>query len=219
MNLFDKMQQPGGIKKELPLKPKSTEFFNRVYNKPEEKLETFTETVDLTLFYEVEIEVRGFKYNLNLGDVIKYNLQSLDDFEKGQLVLQLEKISSIRMSIASTIKYLKSRLTTLNIDYRIWKANCSDLAKSEYYEDQLNRKGQGVPAGWLKAPTKDDIIDFILAAPLRQQKYKEYENEIALLNSRIDFLSEVEDILKARAMAIQSINKQEDIRISGDSNV
>jgi len=89
------------------------------------KLPIAKNSEELNAFYTLEIENSHSKHTLDLTELLSYNLQSLDDMEKAELSIQMERISAVMMSIVASSKYLKSKLILEKVEYRVWKAEAA----------------------------------------------------------------------------------------------
>ena len=164
---------------------------------------------DLSEFYKIEIvNELGMEYVLDLSEILKYELKELEDLEKLELLISLERISSIQASIAKSLQYLNSRLDSLQIEYRVWKAGANQYGMESHYEFIKEKSAsKGLAKSLFKAPSREDIQDgYLLDSEFRKQ-FEMYENQVNYYSERIQYLKHIYEILNNRSMAISTILK------------
>ena len=170
---------------------------------------TYSKDPDLSDFYKVKvINEFGTEYVLDLSEILKYDLKSLEDLEKLDLMVSLERIAAIQASIAMSLKYHNSKLSDYEIEYRVWKAGANLYGMESHY-DFIKEKSasKGLAKGLFKAPSREDIEDgYLLNSEFREQ-YEMYRKKINYYKERIQYMKHIYEILNSRAIAIQTILK------------
>jgi len=167
---------------------------------------------DLVEFFNISVVNEfGKEYILDISEILKYEIKDLNQLEKLDLVVSLERIASIQASIAMSLKYLTSKLENEEIEFRIWKAGANDFGIKKYYDfiaDTITKKN--LIKGLFKAPSREDIEDGFLNDIDLQGVYYEYRKNISSYKERLQYLKHIYDILNSRAIAIQTILKYSD---------
>lgn len=163
---------------------------------------------ELSPFYFVQVTSGDDDYELDLTNIIAYNLSGFAEIEMEEIQIQMEGLSAIRISIIQSIKTLKSRLTAVKVEHRVWLGEANQLGARKYYDWLAIQRKDDMIKTLLRPPTKEDIVDYFLNDPVYRKVYAKHQEEIGHLTDRIKFLDTVDDVLKARTMALQSILKQ-----------
>jgi hypothetical protein len=170
--------------------------------------------------FEFTYAIDGIDRKLNLRKMFEIDVTELSELTLDNLCIQLEQISSIRLTLGRAYEQTMEDYGKFMINYDIWYAGALEDSRARYWNKQSGlQKQYDLAKSGLKPPTQDDLKNELLLGMESKVRYEEYQGIIIRYQRLKSLLSKVDEILIGREFALKTILDKRSSRVeSGRKN-
>jgi len=150
--------------------------------------------------------VDGTERVLNLRRLFEVDVIELTELTMSNLRVQIEQISSIRLTLERSYEQIMEDYGRFKIDYDIWMAKIMEGGRAQYWIEQVALgKLHDLAKSGLKPPTQDDILNTALRQIGTEGDYKERQEKMIRFQRQKSLYEKVDAILNSREFALKTI--------------
>jgi hypothetical protein len=143
---------------------------------------------------------------LDLRKLFEIDVTELSELTLSNLRVQLEKISSIRLTLARAYEQLMEDYGKYKVQYDIWYASEMENARNRYWAEQAKiQKDYDLAKSGMKPPTQDDLFHTMLRMVGCKVEYESHQERIIFYQRGKSLYEKVDEILHSREFTLKAI--------------
>lgn len=129
-------------------------------------------------FTKIDITISGMQFLTVVDSLVNIEDSKLGEISKDEIEDQLQKSATYQVNFVGALSHIRKALNDLELNYKIWYAKKSEIAKKEFIDDLIQMVEDGkITKGNVKMPSKGEVEDYIII---------HYEEEFKVLNEKIN---------------------------------
>ena len=151
-------------------------------------------------------KIDGVDRALNLRKLFEIDVTELSELTLDNLRIQLEQISSIRLTLARAYEQMMEDYNRFEISYDIWYANEMESSRERYWREQsVIQKTYDLAKSGMKPPTQDDLKNTMLRGVGSKVDYLDYQNKMVAYERAKSLFEKIDGILNSREYDLKTI--------------